>query len=526
MGRLAFERRAWREAFSQLAGVDSLAQEDVERLAVAAHLVGERRASEVAWERAHRVAAGHGDGERAARCAFWLGFDLLLRGEEARASGWLARAERLALENPGGPASGLILLPRFLDVLGRGDALHALDLASQMRGRGSDTGDANLAAFGLLCEGEALIASGRVVEGMRCLDEAMVSVVAGELSPIPTGIIYCAVVAACMEARDLRRAAAWTEALSAWCDSDPSLVPYRGQCLVHRSQVLMARGSWAEARVEAERARAHLAEPEHPALGEALYLQGELHRVCGELDDAETAYRAASRHGREPVPGLALLRLAQGRHGTAASAARRMLQETSADRQRPVVLAAVVEILVATGALSDAAEACDELDRVAGAAGTELLSATALTARASLLLARGQPSDAANALRAALGRWRRLDMPFENARARMLMSEACSALGDRDGAELEREAALAAFETLGACTTPAHGRAKAGGSPLTVREREVIRLVAVGRTNRQIAAELRISEHTVARHVQNIFVKLGLSSRAAATAYAYEHGVL
>jgi ATP/maltotriose-dependent transcriptional regulator MalT len=361
---------------------------------------------------------------------------------------------------------------------------------------------------------------------MRWLDDAMVSITAGEVSPFATGVIYCAVISACMSARDLKRASAWTEALSAWCESDPSLVPFRGQCLVHRSQVYMARGAWDVARVEAERALAHLTEPPHPMLGEALYQQGELARVRGDLASAEAAYRAASRHGREPLPGFALLRLAQGRLDAAAGSARRMMVETGADPNRPAILSAVVEILVRVGDLDVALAACDELDRRAEAGGTDLLAAMALVARGSYALGRGDTAAAAVALRSAIAEFRGLEMPYEQARAQVLMADACRALGDDDAAELEREAALAAFESLGLGVELGRFTPPAKPTPLTGRECEVLRFVAAGRTNREIANELVISEHTVARHLQNIFAKLGVSSRAAATAFAYEHGIV
>ena len=526
LGRAAFTRGAWGEAFEQLRGVETLQQDDIERLAVAAQLVGQRDASELAWERAHRLAASRGDCDRAARAAFWLGLDLLLRGEAVRAGGWLARAERSAAEAPDGSAAGLLLVAPFLNALGGGAFDDALELATQMVARGRDLRDDDLLTFGLLCHGEALIALGRVHDGMRWLDDAMVSITAGEVSPFATGVIYCAVIGACMRACDMKRASAWTEALSAWCESDPSLVPFRGQCLVHRSQVYMAGGAWDAAREEAERALVYLAEPPHPVLGEALYQQGELARVRGELEFAEKAYRAASRQGREPLPGFALLRLAQGRSEAAASSARRMLVETHADPNRAVILAAVVEILVRTGDPDEASTACVELEGRVEAGGNEMLSAMALTARGTLSLARRDAASAAGSLRAAIAQWRSVDMPYERARAQILMADACRLLGDDDAADLEREAALATFESLGARTDLARVVQPTATTPLTERECDVIRLVAAGRTNRDIARELVISEHTVARHLQNIFVKLGISSRAAATAYAYEHHIV
>ena len=525
-GRAAYARGAWREAFEHLQQVAALEVADVERLAVSAHLVGEQRASEAAWERAHREAAARGDVDRAARAAFWLGFNLLLGGEEARASGWLARAERTAADAPHGSAAGLLLLPQFLGALHSGALDEALDLATRMGGRGRDVADDDLLAFGLLCEGEALAARGQLRDGMRRLDEAMVAITAGDVSPITTGVIYCAVIDACMHASDVKRASAWTAALSSWCESDPSLVPFRGQCLVHRSQVLMAHGSWAEARHEAERALARLAEPPHPALGDALYQQAELERLRGDLHAAEAAYRAASRYGREPDPGYALLRLAQGRADAAAAAARRMLIEMRGDRGRTAILAAVVEILLRVGAADDAVDACDELDARAAATDTELVSGTALMARGALLLARGDAADAAVRLRSAIAHFRSLEMPFEQAKAQTLLADACTILGDHDAAELEQAAARDTFASLGAELELSRLARSPGGTSLTARECDVIRLLAAGRTNREIAGELVISEHTVARHVQNIFAKLGISSRAAATAYAYEHRIV
>ena len=524
-GRDAFERGAWRDAFEALEGVERLDQDEVECLAVAAHLVGETDASALAWEQGQRLAASRGDPERAARCAFWLGLDLLLRGEEARASGWFARVERLTEREPAGVASGLLLIPRFLAAVGTGDADDAMKLASAMRAIGEDVGDGDLFAFGLLSEGEALVLLGEVYEGMRRLDEVMVAIAEDGVSPITTGIVYCAVIAACMRNLDLRRAAEWTEALWSWCGTDTTVVPYRGQCLVHRSQVLMNRGAWDEAAAEADRARAHLDAAGHPAMGEAIYQQAELCRLRGLLGESERSYRTASRHGRPPMPGLGLLRLAQGRKQAAAASARRMLEEVSSDAERPTVLAAAVEILLAAGDVQAASSVCDELDRAAASQSAILVTALAATSRGRLLVAEGDPTDACVHLRSAAECWRVVDVPYEAARARALTAQAYELLGDFDAAELERDAARNSFEQLGARTELHRIAPGVNTSPLTMREQEVLRFVAAGLTNRAVADELVISEHTVSRHLQNIFTKIDVSSRAAATAYAFEHGI-
>lgn len=534
LGREAFVRRAWGEAHTLLGSGGPLGVDDLERLAIAAYLAGRDEESAQAWARAHFECVRLGNPDRAARCAFWLGFALLLRGEIAQSGGWLARGERL-VEQAGldGAGRGLLLLPEFFVTLDRGDHTRAYEMATEMADIADRVDDQDLLAFGLLTRGQAALAVGEIDRGVKLLDEAMVSVTTAEVSPIAIGIVYCAVIEACMDLCDLRRATEWTEALHRWCASQPDLVPYRGHCLVHRSQVLQASGAWTEAVAEAELARQRLSDPLHPALGLALYQQGELHRLRGELTEAERVYRAASEQGREPAPGFALLRLAQGSVEPAVAAVRRMVEESRGQLTRPVILAAAVEVLLGAGEVEAARAVGEELAEVADAVGTALLRAIADYAIGTVHLAEGAVPAALAALRKACAEWRELEMPYDAARARVQIAIACRALGDADAADLELEAARVTFERLGARPDLARvtgltrsPRPRRRSMVLTARECEVLRLVAAGMTNREIATALGISEHTVARHLQNIFAKLDLPSRAAATAYAYEQGLI
>jgi DNA-binding CsgD family transcriptional regulator len=358
-----------------------------------------------------------------------------------------------------------------------------------------------------------------------------VAVVTGELSPRVSGIVYCGVILACQEAHEPRRAGEWTDALTRWCERQPDLVAFTGRCLVHRAEIMQLRGAWSEGLDEARRAEERCLEGENPgAAAEARYRQGEILRLRGELDAAEAAYREASDRGREPQPGLALLRLAQGRVDTAAAAIRRALAETSAPGRRLTLLPAAVETFVEAGELGEARSACRELEEAAGGQGTPMLDAMAATARGSVALAEGDTAEALAHLRRGLELWGELDAAYESARTRELVAGACRELGDDDSAKLEQEASRRAYRRLGA-VPGREGRpsgAPPGGSDggLTDRELEVLRLVGAGKSNREVAAELVISEHTVARHMQNIFAKLGVSSRTAAAAYAFERNLI
>jgi DNA-binding NarL/FixJ family response regulator len=536
-GRAAFAAQAWADAVERLSAADRaapLAPDDLERLATAAYLVGREDESAELWARAHHELLARGEAERAARCAFWLAFGLLNRGELARGGGWVARARRVLADSPQDLAEhGYLTWLASLRSIMEGRTREALAGFEQAATLGERWGEPDLAALGRLGVGRALIRLGEPGPGVALLDEVMVAVEAGELSPIVVGDLYCTVLEGCQELFDLRRAQEWTAVLTAWCASQPDLVPYRGQCLLHRAELLQLRGAWPEAMEEARRAAARFLEStRHPAAGAAAYQEAELHRLRGEAAEAEEAYRQASRWGREPQPGLALLRLAQGQLAAAQAAIRRALDEASDRHDRCRLLPAVTEIALAAGDLPAAEEAAGELSRAAEELDAPLLRAAAASARGAVLLGRGDARSALAELRSAFAAWQDLEAPYEAARAREGIGLACRALGDQDSAAMELDAARWAFRRLGAATDLARVEAPGAAAPagpaggLTAREVEVLRLVATGRTNRAIAAELVLSERTVDRHVSNIFTKLGVPSRAAATAWAYEHGLV
>ncbi len=535
-------RRDWSGAHAALAEArdrGALGPDGLEELAVAALLAGHEAESHDARDRAHRAWLDAGAPDRAARCAALLGLDLLLTGESARASGWFQRGRRLVDGGPECAAHGYLLVPDAIEALARADAVGAHDLYCQVVGIAERCGDRDLLALGLMGQGETAVHRGDTRRGLALLDEAMVSVTTGEVSEPMAGLLYCAVLEVCMAVLDLRRGSEWTDAFTRWCD-ESGAVPYRGQCLVHRSQLLQAHGRWVDALSEAARAEAWLAELDDPGVGLALYQQGEVHRLRGEFDAADAAYRRAAELGYEPSPGLALLRLNQGRIADAAATVRRMLDEADGIPTRVAVLTAVAEIALAGDDLDTAVAARDDLVELTSGSDAPYLSAVADHVDGAVRLAAGDLAGALLALRRAERAWQDLGMPHDRARTQALVARACAVAGDHEAAARVATTARRVFERLGAVVdlaalardpldgeAPATTRPSAGASSLlSDRECEVLRLVAEGRTNREIGDELVISEHTVARHLQNIFTKTGTGSRTAATAYAYEHGLV
>lgn len=537
-GRRACAQEAWLDAFESLSVADrsrELGAEDLEHLARSAYMLGRDDDYVGGLGRAHHAHLEADDIPRAVRCAVWIGHSYLFRGEVARATGWFARGERL-LDGDGRDCveRGYLLIPVWLRQMGGGDREGGYATAGEAAEIGERFGDADLTWLARHDQGRALVEQGRVEEGLRVVDEALVVATAGELSPIVTGIVFCNTISFCRDAFEMRHVQEWTEALTRWCERQPEMVTHNGLCFVHRAEIRLLHGDWDTALEEARRSAERFTEGvlNQIARGRAHYLQGETHRLRGAFAAAERAYREANDLGYEPQPGRALLRLAQGDVEAAAAAIRRVVGETTELRARAALLPAYVEIMLAAGSGDQARAACRELEEISEQWGSEVLIAMAAHARGAVALDDGDARDALAGLRRALSIWNELGAPYEAARARVLVAAACRALGDEDTAALERAAARATFEAVGAAILRVDGdSAGAEAGPvdthgLTGRELEVLRIVAQGKSNREVAVELVISERTVARHVQNIFVKLGVSSRTAASAFAFSHGLV
>ena len=532
--RRAFDRKAWAEAcrlFEAAHDGSSLGPEDLERLAVAAHLLARDAECERFTEQAHQAYLARGDREGAARSAFWLGFSLFARGALAPASGWQARAEHLLDEGRlDSVVRGYLLIPSAFQRIAQGDAAGSAEIFNQADEIARRFGDRDLASLARHGRGRAEIYLGRVSEGTALLDEAMVAVVAGEVSPVLAGSIYCSVLEACQEMFDLRRAYEWTTSLARWCAAQPDLVRYRGECLLYRAEVLQLRGQWTEAARDARDACELLGS--RPSVGAAFYRLGDLHRLRGEFDKAEAAYTRANERGRKPQPGLSLLRLAQGQIEAAAASIRGVLIDTRTRPARTRALAAAVEILLRAGDPAAARATADELSGIADASESSLVAAMAAHASGAVLLDAGEIAGASRSLREACDIWRDLEMPYEEAHTCLLLAAVGERRGDEDGRRLELDSARMLFEKLNArpyltrlAELASAGTRELAGS-LSDREVQVLRLLATGRSNRGIAGELSISEKTVARHVSNIFNKLGVSSRTSAAAWAFQHNLV
>ena len=535
-GRAAAERLAWDEAFDAFAAADAvmpLDPDDLSLWATAGYLLGRVDVAVDAQARAFEAHRDRDDVQAAARCGFWTVFILLNRGDVAQANGWLARCQHLLDRLPRDAAEHgyLLSIRAFRQVAVERDYGSARATAGEVVQIARRARDDDLIALGLTLAGRAAILDEHAADGLAELDEAMAAVVGGVLSPPVAGTVYCSLIEACEQIGEVRRAREWTDALTRWCDRQHGMVTFTGQCLTHRATILRRGGAWQEAEDQARLACARFARAaDDGATGMALYQLAEVQRVRGDLDAAEETYRRVGEWGHDPQPGLALIRLAQDRADAAAAALRRLIAERTDVVDRVALLPAHVEVMLAVGDLEAATTAAAELAGHAETFGTDALRAAADQWRAAVQLARGgdDGADAARVLRRALDMWQALDAPYDAARVRVLLAEACRRMGDVDTAEVERAAARRAFTQLGA----AADLARVAGSDaepehgLTPRELEVLRLVATGMTNQAVADDLVVAVKTVDRHVGNILAKLGVASRTAATAYAYEHHLL
>ena len=527
-GREAASRRRWDESFDAFSAADAESELDAHDLsawATAAFLIGDVDAAVAAQSRRHQIHLDEGDVGSAVRAGFWVAFTLATRGQPAQAGGWMVRSMGLAESLPEEAVEHgyLSLLAAFRLTETEHAYEEAIRIASEAVDLGRGAGEQDLVALGLNIRARALIRSGRTDEGLIQLDEAMAAVVSGTLAPSVAGTVYCSLIEACEEILDLRRAQEWTEALSRWCDRQEGMVTFTGQCLTHRAEVLRLRGDLDGAVRAAREAEDRFSRASDERLsGGALYQLAEVLRLRGEFDAAEDAYGRAGEW-RDPHPGLALLWLAQGRVGAAESAIRRQETDRTEPTRRIRVLGAFVEIMLAVGDIESAQRAAGDLTELAETFGTDALTGYAAQARGAVALANGSAEVALGHLRVSVAIWRSLGLVHETARGRLLIARACSDLGDSATAALEIDGATRTLQQIGIVLTPdpVHDRLD-----LTPRELEVLRLVATGMTNREIAEDLYLSVKTIDRHVANVLSKLGVTSRTAATAYGYEHGLL
>jgi DNA-binding CsgD family transcriptional regulator len=523
--REACENKAWRDAYEAFLLADAsrpLAHDDLDRMASATYLVGREMEFLVLTERSHRAHAAANRLERAARDAFWLAFVNLTRGEIGQTNAWIARGQGLIGELDCAERGYLSCLN--VEILLRGgNVQQAKSLTVGNISLAQRHGDADLLAAVRHQLGRASIQLGQVSDGVKLLDETMLAVVGGELSPLMTGFIYCSVIDVCRRAHQWSRASEWTAALSRWCERQGGLVAFTDTCLVHRAEILRMQGAWQHAMEETCRICDRGEQAARRPPGAAYYEQGEIHRLRGESARAEQAYRAAHRCGFEPQPGLALLRLAEGRTDAACASIRRLMLAASNRDVRGRLLPAFFEIMLAVDDIEAARGACEDLEALRAVYGTESVCAQAAHARGALFARCGDTQSALAFLRESFDHWERLAARFEAARVRTLIAEACEALGDDEAAALERDAARAVFEQLGARgeleRLDARDAASATGV-LTARELDVLRFIAQGLTNKAIAKRLELSERTIDRHVSNILDKLDAPSRAAAIATA------
>ena len=532
-----FERGMWSAAFDLMSGLDArhkLNGHALQSFATAAYMIGRESTFLELLERAFEAFCAGTEPLKAARSAFWIGLTLMFRGEYGRGNGWLVRSERLVDEFGNDCVEkGYILLPRVESSLASSDLAAADHYASEAVRIGAQFGDEDLQALGRHFKGRIQIETGNTSDGLILLDETMIAVTDGRLSPIVTGLIYCSVIEICQNYQIQNRAKEWTEALSGWCGKQPELVAFTGRCLIHRSEILIFDGKWTEAIAEAGAAcRRLLAGPVEHHAGPAYYQEGEVLRLSGRYDEADESYRSASRLGFDPQPGLALMRLRQGKSQAALSSIKRTLASVRNPVGRMRLLPSAVEIMLATGDIETARKLCEELSGLAARHVSDAVEAASAEAIGDLSFAEGNLEGALPNYARAAELWRDLHAPYRLSRLRLKIGQTCAALGDSEGAGREIEAASDVFGKLGAepdrkvAEELLRSLRQGVEGLLTPRQTEILQLVAEGLTNREIAQRLGLSERTVDRHVSDTLTRIDVPTRAAATAFAISHGLI
>lgn len=526
----------WTETYTELLKADrdgALRPEDLEKLATSAYLTGRDEECLTALERAHQGYMTRKRINEAVRCTFWLAIIHFNRGDKAQGSGWIKRGNSLLDKNNFDcPEQGLLLIPVALGALSQGDTRNALELFEKAVSIGEQYNDVDLKAIGCLGSGQAMVVQGDIKKGINILDEAMIMAKAEDIHLIAKGIIYCAGISVCRKVWDLKRAQEWTLALSRWCNSHADLVPFRGQCLVRRAEIMQLFGEWPKAMEEAEHACKRFQTSVPPATGEAYYRQGELHRLLGAFMQAENCYREAAKWGKTPQPGLALLRLTQGQLDAAKTSIVNTLREAKDTKVRVEHLPAMVRIMIAANHTEEGRTAAEELSQIADHFDVPYLYAMSSYALGNVFFAEGDLIEASRNVQKALDGWNTFNLPYEIARARELKGLIYREMGDKDSSDMDLAAAKWTFEQLNAApdldrvTRLLNMKLNHNNHGLTLRELQVLRRVASGKTNKSVAGELFISERTVDRHVSNIFNKLGVSSRVEASTYALKNKML
>lgn len=535
--REAYRQGAWADATDLFLHADvecGLAIEDLEALVWAAGISARDSEMLAALDRVYAHHAAREDHEACARAAFWSGLRHMMIGEVGLASGWLQRAAKHAdATAPDCVQRGYLLLPQVFMHRGKGAYETAIEIANKAIAIGENAGEPDLIALAGSLKGGMLLRIGRVEDGYVPIDEAMLLANGGRLSPIVSGVVYCEIVASCCRVLEMVRAREWTAILNDWCRRNPQAKAFNAVCQVHRAEILQFEGNWNEAFAEAERASRGLqGTTEQTAMANAAYRRAEILRLRGEFAAADAEYRRAGAIAIDPQPGLALLRLAQGRHDDATAMIRRALNTASDLPRKTALLPAGIDVFITSGDLVGAESLCGELKEIADLFNTDILVSLADQGYGSLALARGEFAGAVAALTRARRYWSEFGAPYLEARLRVDIARACIELGDAEGAEMELDAAERLFHELGAKpdlprVRAIRSRSKApAANILTAREREVLALVAEGRSNPEIAGDLGLSPKTVNRHIENILDKLAVSSRAAAVAKALRTGVI